>query len=40
VPGQAGAVVGSSGRIEVVVREGRAAEELGLERGAAVIARS
>jgi S-adenosylmethionine hydrolase len=32
-PGEAGAVVGSTGLIEIVVREGRAAEMLALERG-------
>ena len=37
--GDAGAVVGSSGLIEIVVRDGRAADELALERGAKVILR-
>lgn len=35
-PGAAGAVVGSSGLIEIVVRGGRAANELGLKKGAVV----
>ncbi len=37
--GEAGALVGSSGLIEVVVREGRAADQLGLARGSAVTLR-
>lgn len=32
-PGQTGAVIGSTGLIEIVVREGSAAESLALERG-------
>lgn len=32
-PGQAGAVIGSTGLIEIVVREGSAAQSLALERG-------
>lgn len=35
-PGQAGAVVGSAGLIEIVVREGRASEQLSLARGSRV----
>ena len=35
-PGEALALVGSSGYVEVAVREGSAAETLGLERGSAV----
>ena len=35
-PGQAGAVVGSSGLIEIVVREGRASDVLSLARGSRV----
>jgi S-adenosylmethionine hydrolase len=35
-PGEAGAVVGSTGLIEIVVREGRAAESLRLPRGTQV----
>lgn len=35
-PGEALALVGSSGYVEVVVREGSAADTLGLERGSAV----
>jgi hypothetical protein len=35
-PGEAGAVVGSTGLIEIVVREGRAADQLKLRRGTAV----
>lgn len=35
-PGQAGAVVGSAGLIEIVVREGRASEQLALARGSRV----
>jgi S-adenosylmethionine hydrolase len=35
-PGEAGAVVGSTGLIEIVVREGRANEALGLARGTPV----
>jgi S-adenosyl-L-methionine hydrolase (adenosine-forming) len=35
-PGQAGAVVGSSGLIEIVVREGRASDTLSLTRGSRV----
>jgi S-adenosylmethionine hydrolase len=35
-PGEAGAVVGSAGLIEVVVREGRASDVLRLSRGSAV----
>ena len=35
-PGQAGAVVGSSGLIEIVVREGRASDMLSLARGSRV----
>lgn len=35
-PGQAGAVVGSTGLIEIVVREGRASELLSLARGSRV----
>ena len=38
-PGEAGAVVGSTGLIEIVVREGRASETLQLGRGAAVTLR-
>ena len=38
-PGEAGAVVGSTGLIEIVVREGRAADALSLGRGAQVILR-
>lgn len=38
-PGEAGALVGSSGLLEIVVRDGRAADVLGLTRGAAVTAR-
>ncbi|HJQ20406.1 MAG TPA: SAM-dependent chlorinase/fluorinase [Gemmatimonadaceae bacterium] len=38
-PGQAGAVVGSSGFVEIVVREGRASETLQLARGMPVILR-
>lgn len=34
--GEAGAVVGSSGLIEIVVREGHAADQLGLRRGSPV----
>jgi len=34
--GEPGAVVGSTGLIEIVVREGRAAEQLGLRRGSPV----
>lgn len=37
--GQAGALVGSNGFVEIVVREGRAADELRLARGAPVILR-
>jgi S-adenosylmethionine hydrolase len=37
--GTVGAVVGSTGFIEIVVREGRAAELLGLSRGARVVLR-
>jgi S-adenosyl-L-methionine hydrolase (adenosine-forming) len=36
-PGEAGGVVGSTGLIEIVVREGRAADALSLARGATVI---
>jgi hypothetical protein len=35
-PGEAGAVVGSTGLIEIVVREGRAADKLSLARGTPV----
>jgi S-adenosylmethionine hydrolase len=35
-PGQAGAVVGSTGLIEIVVREGRASDVLSLARGSRV----
>lgn len=38
-PGQPGAVTGSSGLIEIAVREGRAADELRLARGARVVLR-
>jgi S-adenosylmethionine hydrolase len=38
-PGEAGAVVGSTGLIEIVVREGRAADSLALARGTAVTLR-
>jgi len=38
-PGQAGAVVGSSGLIEVVVRDGRATDVLSLTRGAPIVMR-
>ena len=37
--GQAGAIVGSTGLVEVVVREGRASEVLGLARGSPVTLR-
>jgi S-adenosyl-L-methionine hydrolase (adenosine-forming) len=36
MPGEAGAVIGSTGLIEVVVRDGRASEVLSLTRGSAV----
>ena len=39
-PGEAGAVVGSSGTIEIVVREGRAANLLDLKKGTVVRATS
>lgn len=35
-PGQAVALIGSSGRLEIAVRDGSAAEQLGLEPGTAV----
>ena len=35
-PGQAGAIVGSTGLIEIVVREGRASDLLSLARGSRV----
>lgn len=38
-PGEAGAVVGSTGLIEIVVREGRATDKLSLARGTQVILR-
>ena len=38
-PGEVVAIVGSSGLIEVAVREGSAARELGLKRGAPVVLR-
>jgi S-adenosyl-L-methionine hydrolase (adenosine-forming) len=38
-PGEAGAVVGSTGLIEVVVREGRAADALSLARGTEISVR-
>lgn len=38
-PGEAGAVVGSTGLIEIVVREGRAADTLSLARGTPVTLR-
>ena len=38
--GHAGAMLGSSERLEIAVREGRAAERLGAERGTAVIVTS
>lgn len=38
-PGEAGAVIGSSGLIEIVVREGRAADVLSLARGSRVTLR-
>jgi len=38
-PGEAGAVVGSSGLIEIVIREGRAVESLSLSRGTQVTLR-
>jgi S-adenosylmethionine hydrolase len=38
-PGEAGAVVGSTGLIEIVVREGRASDTLALARGTAVTLR-
>ncbi|MEX2152769.1 MAG: SAM-dependent chlorinase/fluorinase [Gemmatimonadaceae bacterium] len=38
-PGEAGAVVGSTGLIEIVVREGRAVESLSLSRGTQVTLR-
>lgn len=39
-PAEAGALIGSSGLVEIVVREGRAADTLGLRRGASVESRS
>ena len=39
-PGNAGAVIGSNGLIEIVVRDGRAADVLTLERGTPVVLRS
>jgi len=39
-PGNAGAVIGSNGLIEIVVRDGRAADVLSLERGTPVVLRS
>jgi hypothetical protein len=38
-PGDVGAVVGSTGLIEIVIREGRAADTLGLSRGTRVTMR-
>lgn len=38
--GQAGAITGSSGLIEIAIREGRAADQLRLVRGARVLLRS
>lgn len=39
-PGEAGAIVGSAGLIEIVIREGRAADTLRLRRGDEVVLRA